>query len=279
MALPLLYQISDVREWRGTPSVTQCIRGTVEAALDIRTPYAVRPTDRSALMLGTKTHSRIEKQASIEDPCIVLLEHRMTYQLPTAGKLTGALDLVYRDETPDGGRQLILCDYKTTSSYALRRKLGWRTVERPDPTGAVFKQGPRKGMPKTVTAIEQGEPEMREWEWQLNMYRIMLEATVPDTHVDRLVVQAILKDSPRPPLDRGAYLIDITMLPDEDVIEYFDQKAKALHAALEAPTVTGLCEPEERWEDDRKCREYCDVAQYCEHGRQYQLVEAARGDD
>ena len=45
------------------------------------------------------------------------------------------------------------------------------------------------------------------------------------------------------------------------------RKAEQLKHALEYD-VAEPCTAEERWED-RKCQKYCDVAKYCNHGKQF----------
>jgi len=89
--------------------------------------------------------------------------------------------------------------------------------------------------------------------------------------VDRMVLQAIVRDggtylAKKRGLTRNIYLIDVPRLDDNVVTAYFTGKRDALKAALETSVIPSLCSEDERWQD-RKCAEFCRVAEFCDHGQ------------
>ena len=57
-------------------------------------------------------------------------------------------------------------------------------------------------------------------------------------------------------------------LPDEQVKAYFERRRAALMMALESGKVPAPCTDEERWANNKKCLEFCNVAQYCDFAQQ-----------
>ena len=122
------------------------------------------------------------------------------------------------------------------------------------------------GWRSTVKRIVQGEPDLGDWGLQLNHYRQLLESK--GFPVDRMVLQAIVRDggtylAKKRGLARNIYLIDVPRQDDDGVTAYFAGKRDALKAALETNTIPPLCSNDERWQD-RKCAEFCRVAEFCD---------------
>ena len=197
------------------------------------------------------------------------MNHLMEERLEEDG-ISGMFDL-YGEE--DGVRTLF--DYKVSGSYKVAKAIGLKEIEEEVP-GEVFRSGPRKGKPRTVKRIVQGEPDLGDWGLQLNHYRQLLESK--GFPVDRMVLQAIVRDggtylAKKRGLARNIYLIDVPRLEDDAVTAYFAGKRDALKAALETNTIPPPCSEDERWQD-RKCAEFCRVAEFCDHGQAIRASQA-----
>ena len=252
--LPALLSIGRQRPWTGTPSTTQLIKGTREAFLEITKEYAASPDSFAFAFIGTKAHARLEKNEAIN--------HLMEERLEEDG-ISGMFDLYGEEE---GIRTL--ADSKVSGSYRIARAIGLKEVEEEVP-GEVFRSGPRKGQPKTVKKIVQGEPDLGEWALQINHYRQLLESK--GFPVDRMILQAIVRDggtylAKKRGVTRNIYLIDVPPLADAVVTDFFHAKRDALLSALDMDTIPPICSEDERWQD-RKCAEYCRVAEFCDHGQ------------
>lgn len=253
LSIPTLRLIARQRPWTGKPSVTQLLKGTREAYLQIvKKDLVMDPKDQLFRILGTKGHAVLEQYIENE-----LSEERLSNDIAT-----GAFDL-YNPATKT------LYDYKTWGSYKVAQALGIEMVD--VETGEFYKTGKKKGQPKTKKEPRfTGNVDNREVELQLNYYRILLEeAGFP---VENIIVEAIVRDGGTiAAISRGitenGYLIPIRRLNDGEVISYFTMKAEKLKHALEYG-VTEKCTAEERW-NDRKCQKYCDVAKHCDYGRQF----------
>ncbi len=252
--LPALLSIGKQRPWTGTPSTTQLIKGTREAFLEITREYAASPDSFAFAFIGTRTHARLERNDAVN--------HLTEERLEEDG-ISGMFDL-YGEE--DGVHTLF--DYKVSGSYRVAKAIGLREVEENIP-GGVFRSGPRKGQPKTVKKTVLGVPDLGDWALQLNHYRRLLESK--GFPVDRIVLQAIVRDggtylAKKRGLSRNIYLIAVPRLPDDQVAAYFTEKRDALLSALGADTIPSVCAADERWHD-RKCAEFCRVAEFCDHGQ------------
>ena len=259
--LPALLSIGKQRPWTGTPSTTQLIKGTREAFLEITKEYAASPDSFAFAFIGTKAHASLEKNAAVN--------HLMEERLEEDG-ISGLFEL-YGEE--DGVRTLF--DYKVSGSFRVAKAIGLKEIEEEVP-GEIFRSGPRKGQPKTVKRIVQGEPYLGDWGLQINHYRILIEKS--GFPVDRMVLQAIVRDggtylAKKRGLTRNIYLIDVPRLADDAVTDFFHAKRDALLSALDTDTIPPICSEEERWQD-RKCAEYCRVAEFCDHGQAIRASQA-----
>ena len=111
---------------------------------------------------------------------------------------------------------------------------------------------------------------MREWALQLNAYRYLLERE--GFPVGRMVVQLLVRDAGlevanRRGIDRGGYLIEINRISDRWIERYFKLKSRRLYEALWTGLTPGTCRSNERWQGDRKCRDYCEVRGSCDHAQ------------
>jgi hypothetical protein len=270
--IPTLKRLSIIRQWHGKPSVTQLIKGTREAYLDIITPYNVAPDDAAFRLHGTLHHEKMEAAALNEN---ALPEETFDEDVK------GTPDLLEQDEYADNGGY-VLVDYKTWGSYKAAKALGIYTQD--EDTGEFFKSGPRKGQPKTrkVARRDAAHIDMWETELQLNRYRQFYEGA-GFKPINRLLVQISVRDGgTRAAISYGItrkiyYPVAVKFLDDAVVKEYFDRKRDALLAALAAGKIPPPCDERERWDGNRKCLRFCSVNFACPF---YQEIKPAEeGDD
>ena len=130
-----------------------------------------------------------------------------------------------------------------------------------EPTGEVYKTGPKKGQAKTKKVARQGIPDLDEQKLQLNMYRLMLEDfgfPVKKMFLDIAVRDGGIQVATTRGVTQNAYLIEVPRMDDNEVREYFRNKRDALLTALENRQLPPPCSMDERWQG-RKCQSYCNV--------------------
>lgn len=250
------------------PTVTELLAGTRETYLKKTTEYAVDPIQQLYAIHGSAVHTINEGFTDGN----ILSEERLADDI-TSGKfdLYGQI-IDYDDNT--------LGDYKITSSYKLMRALGYYKVD--VPTGEVYKTGLKKGQPKTKKEWHtDGVRHILDWAIQLNYYRILLEQR--GFEVRDMKIQAFCRDfSLRIAAERNIisplYIININKISDHWIKLYMRTKAERLKQALMTKKMPPVCSSKERWKD-RKCIDYCAVAERCEHGialrRKMELQKAA----
>lgn len=267
------------REWKGIPSTTQLIKGTMQSFLEIKHEYALSPDKMAFTLHGSGVHRMLEEQ----------------------GDDVSKAELDYSDDRgsvrPDvieseGGKNILL-DYKVCGSFAVQKSLGIYFEDEPvlDPiTGkqVLYKTGAKKGKPKTKKAkrIDPKLADIRDWALQLNNYRIGIErgeiVQAPDgkfydkkgapkgchkIKIHAMKVQALVRDGGTViaisrGIERNVYLIDVPKVPDQDIKEYFKRKKDDLLKAVEQGHWETPCNDLERW-NDRKCTEFCAVNRFC----------------
>jgi len=261
LTLPTLKLLSAEREWNGKPSTTQLLNGTMYEFLKLTKPFSADPDSRAFMLSGSRHHKALE-EAAIE------------LGLPAEIALSvdrDIFDLLEVDE--DGG--LVLTDMKLWGSFRVAKVLGIVEVgKRPDPSGAKYKtttQFGKAGSPRMVTVFQQIPSEADNWEaeMQLNNYRIMLEDLgIP---IARMQLQVTVRDGGLQAANsrgvtRNTYRIPIPRLDDDEVREYFYNKAEDLIQAMETGEWTEPCSERESWEGAR-CAKYCEVWAYCTKGQ------------
>lgn len=257
MFLPTLRAIAkSVDRKISEPTVTELLCGIRETYLKKTTDYAVDPMQQLYAIHGSAVHTINEGHTEGN----MLSEERLANNV-TSGKfdLYGQI-IDYSDKT--------LGDYKITSSYKLMKALGYYKVD--VLTGEVYKTGLKKGQPKTRKEWRtDGVRHILDWAIQLNYYRILLEQR--GFTVDRMEIQAMCRDyslkvASERNITKPVYIIHINKISDYWVKLYMETKAKRLKDALEKGYLPKLCSSKERWQD-RKCRDYCAVAENCPYGR------------
>lgn len=239
------------------PTVTELLAGTMETFLKKTTDYAVDPIKQLYALHGSAVHTLNENHTDET----MLSEQRLSDEI-TSGKFDLYGKILDKENT--------LGDYKITSSYKLMKALGFYKVD--VPTGEVYKTGSKKGQPKTKKEWRtDGVKHILDWAIQLNYYRILLEKR--GYKVSRMEIQALCRDfNLRIAVERNItspiYLIHINKISDHWVKLYMKTKAKRLQKALETGKTSHICSGKERWQD-RKCKDYCAVAENCPYGKQF----------
>jgi len=256
LTLPTLKEITSEREWKGEPSTTQLINGTMMEFLKLTQPYTIDPDDRAFALLGTRHHQKLEAQSG---PLAELA-------------LSGDRDIIDLLECEEGA--WTLTDYKTWGSYRVAKALGMVQVgKRPDPNGEVYKTSGKWGKAgdvKTVPVFQPSGPkDMKDTELQLNHYRVMLKDKF-NILIDRMQIQITVRDgglavATGRGITRNTYMLDVDKLDDGAVTEFFSNKKEQLLRALRLNEWTEPCTDWECW-DGTRCKGYCDVAVVCPKG-------------
>lgn len=285
-----LQLVSRERKWRGKPSTTQLIQGTMCAFLKLTKDYAVSPDDRAFMVNGTKGHAALEgandefstleyafnqhhcldcdskfdidyKSANAKRQC----PECSSQNIEDLEEITGTSDFLEEELG-----MLTLGDYKLSGSYKVARALGFVIVD--EPTGEAFKSGPRKGQPKTRKILKRDitKEDKGEWELQLNDYRIKFEKRI-SRPIDRIKLQCTVRDgntyiARSRGVFRNVYYFNLTKLDDVYVLDYFRRKRDALLKALKEERWEEPCNAKENW-DGVKCSGYCEVAEFCPLGK------------
>lgn len=255
---------SSERAWKGKPSTTQLITGTMKAFLKLTKPYAVSPDSRAFMITGTTGHSVLE--AAGDD--LSILEEKFD------DDVTGIADTLECECDIN-----TLSDNKLSGSFKVAKAMGLYMEK--EPTGEVYKKdsktGAKKGDPKYKNVLKQSDDKIDMWEWdlQLNKYRMAFEKR--GFHIDRLKIQCIVRDggtyiAKNRGITKNVYYFDVKILPDQDVIDYFDEKKGALEIALDLGRWEDPCTEKENW-DGRMCLNYCEVAEHCKLGRKLKEEE------
>jgi len=263
LTLPTLMELGKFREWEGVPSVTQLLKGTYEAFLLITKDYTEKPQKQMFKLLGTSVHASLENN---------VVESAIMEQRFTDDDTSGGIDIL---ETEGGWN--VLTDYKVSGSYKVAKAVGiyadW--IDSPtevyqmksSPTVNGVKVVRQKGEPKIIKIfkVDPSRQDCTDWILQINKYRIMMEKK--GYKVNELRIQAIVRDGNtinafNNGVEGEVYLINIPILEDSVVEEYFSKKKDDLLVALELKDWEHKCTDDETW-NGIKCERYCAVREFC----------------
>lgn len=232
-SLRYLMAAGEDRVWRGRPSCTQLLNGTRMEFLKITRDYYINPDDRAYAVLGTHSHWHLDQIAKSRQELIS--EYKLN------GDQIGTLDCLEPDRINGG---YILYDNKTWGSFSVAKAFSG---------------------------------DMGDTELQLNFYRVkaerdpVLSKILGQVKINKMYVEAIVRDGGTSAAkDNKCYnrieRIEVTRLPDEKIIDYFNTKAKALINAVNKNVLPPACDIAENW-NWRRCKiGLCDVATFCAEG-------------
>jgi hypothetical protein len=166
----------------------------------------------------------------------------------------------------------LLYDYKTSGSFKVALALGLEksTEEITDDAGDTlyYKTGTRKGQPKTrqsfVPNREKAIPEILDWTFQMNRYRILVEdAGYP---ISRMITQCIPRDgntliAKNRGVDKNVILIDIPRMDNDKCLSHYANLQAEIMEAFKTFNPR-ICNDRECW-SGRKCSGYCPVSEQC----------------
>lgn len=242
LSLPTLTEIGRTREWTGKPSTTQLLNPTRLEWLKIKRDYIIAPSDTAFALLGSRHHWMLEAVAKTIEGLIA--EKKLGEE--DAATNTGILDLLEPDELNRGFWKLT--DYKTWGAYSVAKIMGIK---------------------------DNGEFDLHQLKLQLNDYRIKAESL--RFPISRLFVQCTVRDggtysAKNMGVDFKICLVQIDKMPDDEVIEYFQDKAQTLLEAIESDAMPPLCDYEGRW-GNRRCKGFCQVMPFCPEGAAMNKME------
>ena len=221
-----------------------------------RLHYAVDPQSVLYALHGSAVHTMHEQHTDGNMLSEIRLKDAIT---------SGKFDLYGQILDKDEG---VLGDLKVTSSYTIMKALGRYKVD--VPTGQHYVSGQKKGQMKYRKEWrDDGVRGVGDWAIQLNYYRILLEQQ--GLAVNRMVIQALCRDSSlrmaaERGIDQAVYLIPIRRISDSWILRYMQKKSQNLQKALAEKRLPPRCSSKERWHD-RKCKDYCQVAEHCPYGK------------
>jgi hypothetical protein len=207
LAMAIRIGASNQREWNGKASVTQLLKGTREAYLQIVCDYAADPDDMAFMIYGSMQHRRLE---IINKRLEGLTEHAFSQEI------SGSIDRLEPDVLNKGYYRLI--DFKFTGAYSL-------TVDKHDWELQLNR----------YRLLIESTPEIKDLFPISKMY---IQAIIRDSGLRQMESLGLTKRMP---------LIEMPKLDDMDTYYYFHDKEALLQEALRTKTMPPLCSYEERW--------------------------------
>ena len=257
--LPYLRLIGYDRKWNG---VSPSAAGTGPRLLYLKatTDYAIDPNDRTFAAFGTSTHEKLSIHQYTHN---VLSEEKLSDE-----QMRGIADVLELDEASND--KYILTDYKTWGSFKVASSLGIVKTQRPmldiNNKPVLLKTGKNKGKPKMLSRYECNpeKADLKEVSLQLNRYRIFFERI--GFKISRIQVQAVVRDgntyiAKSRGIDKNLYIIPIPILPDEEVLNFYNKLQAEVDQAFRDNWVRE-CNAWESWNGQR-CKQYCEVSDSC----------------
>lgn len=259
--MPYLRNAAKDRPWKAvTPS--QAFNGPRFIYLKQACDFAENPHDKAFAILGTGSHDKLSVH--------FLIRGFVSEQGFDDGLIKGIPDLLEPDENTLG--YYILYDYKTSGSFKVALALGLEKSEEDllDDAGnpILYKTGAKKGQPKTkqiwTEHREKALPEILDWSYQLNRYRIAVEEHgYPISH---MIVQCIPRDgntfiAKNRGVEDNVILVEIPRIDDKVILDHYANLQAEIEEAFKTATPR-ICNEKECW-NGRKCKGYCPVSKQC----------------
>ena len=244
LLLPVLKAVGKTRAWYGKPSVTQLLKDTRQAYLEIVNDYSIDPQKSIASMIGTNSHSLMEGNV----PNGYLSEVRFENDI-TSGQIDG-----YDCKT------CTLFDFKFFGAYRIAKALG----KIPKWKKKTHIRGKDKGKEYWVQEfVDGGVKDVMEISKQLSYYKVLMKEH--GLKVKRILVQMLVrggldKVAKSYGLTKTGYIVKLNGISERWITKYMTAKHDRLFHALETGELPPVCK--QRW-NDLKCKDYCGVNMYC----------------
>lgn len=248
LSIRTLRMVADQREWQGTPSTTQLIKGVREAYLEITGDYKINPQNSLYKVIGSKSSGFLDRYVDKEELGLESLADEVS---------KGSFD--FYDYT--NGH---LFDTTTSSYFKVSKALGLRQVD--VPSDELYKIGPKKGTPKMKKEWQfGGTRSILDWAIKINDYRCKLESI--GFPVNQMFIEAICRHGEVKSYIEGGdslkgTIIAVSKIPDRHIQAYLRTKKAKLMYALITNVTPPKCKHRETW-GGRKCEKYCNVADLC----------------
>jgi len=273
------------RVWNGKVSVTTCLRCPREYFLRQKFPHAIDPNDFAFAILGTKVHKELESENES-----IITEFASGIELEV--DMTGIMDVVFGHN-----EEITLGDNKTWGSFAVAKNMGLRLEmrEKMDDHGLplYYKKKSKYGAVGDPMMVKHFIPDSTLAEnfdvtMQTNMYRLMLEQelkrgtiVIPNAEkqkkVSTLRVYVIVRDgntvtAKQRGIMSATYTIPIKILPDKEVVEFFEPRAIYIKEQFDKHAYSSLrkiikdpprCGTEQETLGGWLCNKVCPVSHLC----------------
>ena len=261
--LPYLRLIGFDREWKGV-SPSSAGNGPRSLYLKATRDYTIDPQDRVWAAFGTSTHEKLSIHSFTNN---VLSEERLSDE-----KMQGIADCLEVDETQDNRH--ILTDYKTWGSFKVAKAIGIMSEKTDEPVldeggkSVILKSGKNIGKAKTkkktIITVDPSKADLKGEELQLNRYRLFFERY--GFKISKIQIQVVSRDggtyiAKSRGVDKNLYIIPIKILPDDEVLSFYNSLSLEVAEAFETGRIR-KCNEWESWEG-RRCEGFCEVAEFC----------------
>lgn len=229
-----LRMVANEREWTGKPSVTQLLKGTMEAYLMLTKPYSVDPDSAAFRVVGSRGHALLEQFGDAFD----MVEKKLGIE-----GISGTTDLLEPTDEDDSVYDIV--DTKVVGSFVVAGMLG---------------------IAKKDKALVNVPPDYKDYDKQLAIYEIA--ANMAGIETRKRMIHAIARDgntwiAKSRGVMRNTYYLEVPKINKDEVLNYFIEKRDKLLFAMDNQQMPEeVCTKEEAW-NGNKCAGYCAVREYC----------------
>jgi CRISPR/Cas system-associated exonuclease Cas4 (RecB family) len=257
---PYLRMAGEERPYSGHASVTMLERCTRMVWLSNRHDYAVDPDDSAFRILGIRVHEKLDDLANEKEESETFLD---------IDGIRGVTDLVEEDNG-----EYVLTDTKVVGSFAVAKMLGISKIAtKPIYTEAgepvMYVRGPKKGAQKTLDVYgpDPARADVSDYIRQPNLYRLQWNATHAPKKIDRLQIQAIVRDggtitAKGRGVTRNKYIIPIPIMDEDELREWAVKERGRIEDFLSNDIIPPVGTDKETW-NGRFCQGYCPVREIC----------------
>lgn len=128
----------------------------------------------------------------------------------------------------------------------------------------------------TYTVVKMLEGDYSGYDYQLNHYRLQclnIGLDIPELWIEYIARDYGTKYAKEVPENMG--MIPVPVYNPKEIADWFECRDESLKMYLAHDEMPPLCE--DRWANDRRCKEYCDgISSVCPHGMKYIEAKAKR---